>query len=319
MSIKLLGRAAADGTSITLLEPTAMTITRAYDSPAEMLEITFPHEGAIPDLTDIQVSHDQDILFRGYCDEIIRAVDDGGATVTINARSPGALLLDNEAKPASYQNITARVYFNEVLGPFGFKALTVPDEAKKAVSYTVPKGRSVWEAFSQLCFLLYGREPYLNDRMELRVEALPSAATMLVNNDPAVDAARYCSLEYITRRSSAISHITFKDQKGGYTQLLKNPFGNPLKVNRGRYVIPAPEFSATVPSLDAYQRIIRGERGVHSIALSLPKLYNIHPGRMIGVVAPLCGEQLMAAFGVKIIYNYTGCRTRVVLADPVYL
>ena len=318
MSIKLLGKSAVDNSTVTLLEPSSMTITRAYDTPAIMLEITFPTRELIPDLTNIQVNHGSEVLFFGYCDEIIRSIDDSGSFVTINARSPGSLLCDNEATPMTYTNLTAAGFFTAQLQPLGFSTLTVPNTTASTASFQVNKGFSVWEAFTQLCFRLYGREPYIKPDMSIVVEALPETANILISNDAAENALRYCSLEYITRRSSAISRIIYRDTDGDYSQLLANPFGNPLSVARTRYVIPAAEYS-TVPSLDAYQRILHGERGVYSARITLPKLHNFYPGTILAFRDPLSGLRVMAVYQVKIIYNKTGCRTRVVLAKPVYM
>ena len=98
MSIELLGLTLGNET-ISLKEPNSMVITRAWDSPAWQLDITLPHEGPLDDLTKIQVKHGTDALFAGLCDEIVRSVDGNGAFVSISARTPGALLCDNEALP----------------------------------------------------------------------------------------------------------------------------------------------------------------------------------------------------------------------------
>lgn len=318
MSIKLLARVASDSSTLTFLEPSSMTITRTYDTPAVMLEITFPYRGTVPDLTDIQVNHGSDILFRGYCDELIRSVDDEGYFVTINARSPGCLLSDNEAPPASYSNLTAQAYFNAELAPLGFSSLTLPNTTASAASFQVNKGHSVWEAFTQLCFRLYGREPHITENMGIVVETLSAVPVLEICNDPARDSARYCSLAYITRRSSAISKIISRDSSGSYSQTLQNPFGNPLLVNRRRYVIPAAEF-CSAQNLDAYQRILHGQRGIHSVQATLPKLYNLQPGQAVGLRTTQTDVQILNVYQSKIIYNYAGCRTRLVLANPVYL
>lgn len=318
MSIKLLGRSAADNSTVTLTEPSSMTITRTYDSPAGMLEITFPCRESIPDLTDIQVNHNTDVLFRGYCDELIRSADGDGFFVTINARTPGSLLVDNEAKPTTYSNLTAKAFFDAEIAPLGFSSLTVPDSTLSVTSFQVNKGFSIWEAFTQLCFRLYGREPYITKELGIVVQALSTAEAQLISNNPAVSAHRYCALEYITRRSSALSSIIYRHTDGTYTKLMNNPFGNPLLVKRQRYVIPAAEF-ATSPGLDAYQRIIHGEKGVHSMRITLPKLYDVQPADAALVQTTQVGSQRMSVYQVKIIYNYTGCRTRLVLANPVYL
>ena len=111
MSIELLGLTLGNET-ISLKEPSSMVITRAWDSPAWQLDITLPHEGPLDDLTKIQVKHGTDALFAGLCDEIVRSVDGNGAFVSISARTPGALLCDNEALPKTYTDLTAQAYFN---------------------------------------------------------------------------------------------------------------------------------------------------------------------------------------------------------------
>ena len=73
------------------------------------------HPGPLDDLTKIQVKHGTDALFAGLCDEIVRSVDGNGAFVSISARTPGALLCDNEALPKTYTDLTAQAYFNAEL------------------------------------------------------------------------------------------------------------------------------------------------------------------------------------------------------------
>ena len=129
---------------------------------------------------------------------------------------------------------------------------------------------------------------------------------------------RYCSLEFTTRRSSALSSIVYRDVGGAYSQLYQNPFGNDQQVRRNRYVIPAAEFTPN-PALDGYRRILKGQLGLHSARVAVPGLCNIYPGRAVYLKDPLTGERLMAAYQVKIIYTESGCLTRLVLADPAYM
>ena len=126
MSIELLGLTLGNET-ISLKEPSSMVITRAWDSPAWQLDITLPHEGPLDDLTKIQVKHGTDALFAGLCDEIVRSVDGNGAFVSISARTPGALLCDNEALPKTYTDLTAQAYFNAELKTLGFTGLSLPN------------------------------------------------------------------------------------------------------------------------------------------------------------------------------------------------
>ena len=153
MSIEMLGMT-LDKQTISLKEPNTMIITRSWDSPAWQLDITFPHEGPLDDLNRIQVKHDSEGLFAGMCDEIVRSVDGNGAYVSISARTPGALLCDNEALPKTYTDLTAQAFFNTEIKPLGFNALTLPNTTASAATFQLGKGHSVWEAFCILCFVL---------------------------------------------------------------------------------------------------------------------------------------------------------------------
>ena len=176
MSINLMGLTLANET-LQLAPPSSMVITRAWNSPAVRLDITIPHREAVDDLTRIQVSHGEEVLFAGFCDELVRSVDGSGAAVSISARTPGALLCDNEALPKTYTDLTAQGFFNAEIRPLGFTALTVPD-ASSAAEFQLNKGHSVWEAFCLLCFRLYGREPHITADNALAVETLTSASPL---------------------------------------------------------------------------------------------------------------------------------------------
>lgn len=175
--------------------------------PAWQLDITLPHEGPLDDLTKIQVKHGTDALFAGLCDEIVRSVDGNGAFVSISARTPGALLCDNEALPKTYTDLTAQAYFNAELKTLGFTGLSLPNTTASAATFQLGKGHSVWEAFCILCFRLYGREPHITAGNTVVVETLTGDDPIIISN--AVNETgvlRYCSLEYITRRSSPAFH-----------------------------------------------------------------------------------------------------------------
>ena len=318
MPIELMGLTLGNET-LTLYNPSSMVITRAWDSPAAQLDITLPHKGAVDDLTRIQVRHGIEVLFAGYCDELVRSIDGDGAFLSISARTPGALLCDNEALPKTYTNLTAQDYFNAEIKTLGFKTLAVPDPTAAAATFQLNKGRSVWEAFSILCFRLYGREPHVTADNRLVVEALTGANPVTVSNTVSqTGVLRYCSLEYITRRSSPLSSVVYRDVGGAYSQLYNNPFGNEQNVRRNRYVIPAAEYTGK-PALDGYRRIVKGQLGLHSVRVTVPGLVNIHPGQAVFLQTDMTGDLLTAAYQVKIIYTESGCLTRLVLADPAYM
>lgn len=233
--------------------------------------------------------------------------------------TPGALLCDNEALPKTYTDLTAQAYFNAELKTLGFTGLSLPNTTASAATFQLGKGHSVWEAFCILCFRLYGREPHITAGNTVVVETLTGDDPIIISN--AVNETgvlRYCSLEYITRRSSPLSTIVYRDAGGAYSQLYNNPFGNEQQVRRNRYIIPAGEYTGN-PALDAYRRVMKGQLGLHSARVTVPGLHNIAPGQAIYLKSTISGNRLMAAYQVKIIYTESGCLTRLVLADPAYM
>ena len=205
------------------------------------------------------------------------------------------------------------------LKTLGFTGLSLPNTTASAATFQLGKGHSVWEAFCILCFRLYGREPHITAGNTVVVETLTGDDPIIISN--AVNETgvlRYCSLEYITRRSSPLSTIVYRDVGGAYSQLYSNPFGNEQQVRRNRYIIPAGEYTGN-PALDAYRRVMKGQLGLHSARVTVPGLHNIAPGQAIYLKSTISGNRLMAAYQVKIIYTESGCLTRLVLADPAYM
>ena len=205
------------------------------------------------------------------------------------------------------------------LKTLGFTGLSLPNTTASAATFQLGKGHSVWEAFCILCFRLYGREPHITAGNTVVVETLTGDDPIIISN--AVNETgvlRYCSLEYITRRSSPLSTIVYRDAGGAYSQLYSNPFGNEQQVRRNRYIIPAGEYTGN-PALDAYRRVMKGQLGLHSARVTVPGLHNIAPGQAIYLKSTISGNRLMAAYQVKIIYTESGCLTRLVLADPAYM
>ena len=242
MSIELLGLTLGNET-ISLKEPSSMVITRAWDSPAWQLDITLPHEGPLDDLTKIQVKHGTDALFAGLCDEIVRSVDGNGAFVSISARTPGALLCDNEALPKTYTDLTAQAYFNAELKTLGFTGLSLPNTTASAATFQLGKGHSVWEAFCILCFRLYGREPHITAGNTVVVETLTGDDPIIISN--------------AVKRPGCCGTARWSTSPGGAARFL------PLFTGCGRGLFPAIQQSLWQRAAGAAQPVHHPGRGIH--------------------------------------------------------
>lgn len=269
------------GDRYTLTNPLSVSLVRTLESPAQSLSITLPM--AADNLPAVAVGatvrRGTEQVFSGFCDQQTAREDQGGRTFTVQARSRGALVLDNEALPQTYYDITTGELFRRHLRPYGFTRLDVPREVKLGI-FTVPKGMSEWEVFSAFCFQAYGREPIVGAGDTVIVQARETSPAAVITNRPGRSGLRYLSAEDILRRASVVSEMLMRDKQGNYSRLLENPFGNPWQVQRRRYIIPAAEY-ATVPLADGYQRFLEAQRASHTAEAVLPGWADLWPGDCI--------------------------------------
>lgn len=266
------------GDRYTLKNPLAVSLVRTLESPAQSLSITLPMAaGNLPGVAaQAAVRRGPAVIFTGFCDQQTAKETHAGRTFTVQARSRGALLLDNEALPQTYYNITTDELFRRHLRPYGFTRLEVPRQVELGV-FTVTKGKCEWEVFSAFCNRAYGQAPVIGSGERVIVQARETAATAVVTNRPGRSGLRYLSAEDVLRRASVISEMLVRDKEGNYSRSLENPFGNPWLVQRRRYIIPAAEY-ATAPLADGWQRFLEAQRASHTAEVVLPGWADLWPG-----------------------------------------
>ena len=274
-----------------LSHPLSVSVTRTLESPAQSLAASFPIvKGLLPGIgVGVRVTRGGKELFSGFCDQQTTRENGEGRTFSVQARSRGGLLLDNEALPRTYYNITTRELFRQHLEPYGFTRLSVPRDHEAGI-FAVSKGLCEWEVFRAFCMRAYGRYPVVARGDRVAVEERSSAVAAKVTNRPGESGLRYLRVEDTLRRASVISEMVLRDRQGNYSRRLTNPFGNPWQVRRRRYVIPAAEY-ATVPLADGYQQFLSAQRGVHLAEAVLPGWADLWPGDCVEMDTGGIGRQ----------------------------
>lgn len=278
------------GERYSLAGPLSLSLVRTLESPAQSLSATFPmEEGSLPGVAvGAAVLRGGERVFDGFCDQQTAREDRDGRTFSLQARSRGGLLLDNEALPQTYYNLTTGELFRGCLRPYGFSRLSVPREVELGI-FAVPKGRSEWEVFSAFCARAYGRAPVIGEGDRVVVEERLRSPRATVTNRPGSDGLRYLSAEDTLRRASVISEMVLRDKGGNYSRRVENPFGNPWRARRRRYLIPAAEY-ATAPLADGYQQFREAQRGAHTAEVVLPGWADLWPGDCVRLETGL-GDQ----------------------------
>lgn len=164
------------GDKILLGEPSAAMLLHDRDAPADMLKAEFPADKMWDELAELELRESGNAVFRGVVDEQNTTLSSSGLKVEIVARSPEALLLDNEAEPCTVLSPSLAKLESKFLQPLGF-SLGVGDRAEKQGELVVNKGDSVWEVLERFCADYLGAVPYvdLTGRVQCSADADESA------------------------------------------------------------------------------------------------------------------------------------------------
>ena len=261
-----------DGRSLTLPHITDLAITSALSSPAASLSFTAAVEGFPGELGAVTVRQDEKLLFTGQVDQQVSALSGQGRTLTVDARTKGALLLDNEALPCTLTNVGLATVFSLFIAPYGF-LLNNPGPGRSLALYTVHKGLSEWEALTGYTLRVYGRTPYVAGDQVI-VDAPRSASPLVIGGG----GLPYTRLELAHIPYNLVSKVVLRDMDGNYTSAVHNSAADYYGARRKRYVIPANEFMDNL-SLDANQRIRRSMLEMQRITVTLPGTPDIPLGQ----------------------------------------
>lgn len=314
-NLRFIGRT-VDGGSVALESPLKLELTKSYDTPADSLEAVFAHPLGCPALVTLQLMYGDTVLFDGYVDEQ-REQEGAEATLTLQARSAGSLLVDNEALPQFYYAPRLSDLFQNHIRPYGFSYLDTAQNYRMAF-YTVTKGLSEWEAFVLFCRRAAGLTPFVREGRVV-VQPFQLYRRYVLSNqgdDPA--ALPYCNLERIWRRCAVISRIIIRNDQGVYSSMVTNPLMQRLNIRRKRYFIPSSEYDYR-PTQDADQQLRRSNLAYLSYKVTLPGVHALLPMDTVDIHHPTLGRSGLFVAQVTHRLTAAGLVTQLILADPTYL
>lgn len=218
----------------------AFSLDESLFAPADALDVT------ISDTLDecagsVLVYDGETLLFDGFVDR--QQVTEGmsGACTRIRARSRGALLLDNEAQPQTYQRTTARDIFNRHLKPHGFRRIV--GHRLELGSFVVGKGMSEWEVLLSFLEKTTGAYPRLLPDGTVNIETYLKSERRVHLSNTRPGAARYTSYEIRYDRCAPIAKILIENENGLYTTCVQNPVATAAGISRKRYQTTPKEYA----------------------------------------------------------------------------
>lgn len=272
------------GERLSLPFPVEAVLCRDAGTPADSLTAVFPSV-IDEELCDIAVYKDGKKIFSGIVDEQITATGEY-FRIKLVCRSMAALLVDNEAQPCTFRNVSASLIFSRYIKPLGFISFTGKDKTLTG-EFRVSKGESCWQVLEDFCRKTYGTFPVVEGKT-VNMQGIEDNKPCLMFSDKG-DGIAYSTLEHSLLRCKLISRVRCKLAQGGdYTSYVCNEDAQARGVLRERY-LNADELSGR--SLDDADRIIDSARAKsEKITLLVPQCMTESLGAQAVVCDSTAGE-----------------------------
>ncbi len=317
MGAAVLTALRADGASVLPGRVKRLSISVTIGSPAAELTATVvPEEPrrARDVFTALRVYHEGALLFEGAPDSQKLVLGSGGVLLELEARSAGALLLDNEAQPCQLQNARAADVFMRFISPYGF-AMLAPHGGSALPFYTVRAGTSEWDAFADFIRRVYGVTPYVSGRNVVVGRPEPGAQPFRISNTGG--GARFSSLFHERIPYHIISSVYLRDADGAYATAVHNSAAAGMGIKRRRFVSPASEY-ADNRGLDANFRIRRSMFESERVVTELPGIYEVSLGADAAVADEALSAHNLMVTRREYIFAAGGIFTRLTLQSSLY-
>lgn len=278
---------AVNGGEMVFEELLELTYSQRADTPADSLQVRMFVDRPLPEFTAVRAAHGKTCFFEGIVDEQCVEAAGGGAVLEISARSAAAVLLDNEAIPASYNYPSLEDIYKLHLKPYGIRG--VIGAGRCHAVYTVRPGLSEWEVASRFCRSVLGVIPRITPAFYLDASGQPSGETVCFSNT-AYGAVRYLRAGLRTMRYGVIGEIRYKaDSDSAYVYSVKNPTAaaRGITARRAVNVAGGADWEKNTRLRDIF---LASEEGAAEITLDSPDFIVQAAGSRARFFDPLLGD-----------------------------
>lgn len=237
----------SDKSVVCLPNPISIVYNSEYSVPADDIVVCFPFVKNLDSADYLFVYEDSNegekILFKGIVDEIITLKNDKGFFTKIVARNMAGILLDNEAEPNVYFNVSASVIFKKHLKPYGFDDFFGDDLPLYNKYFTVAKGCSEWNVIENFCKAKYEKSPRITSSGKVIFDTKYNEKFVFsdVCENVNENENKYYSIKKLVNKSKAISEIKVKllENKGYESTIYNKAIENKVidtKILKRRFV-----------------------------------------------------------------------------------
>ena len=254
------------GGSIPLGKAVSLRIHMDLDTPADTFQGRFLAPQKPAEIAKIQVADDtgNTLFFQGPVDEQSFEAGPQGTQLTLKARSMAALLLDNEAQPASYESPWLSTIFNNHAKPYGILSFE-GSPFRGPAQFTVRRGEREWDVISGFFEKSFLDCPRVTPGNILHTSGYPIFSLPVAPiGDRSAGEPACIYIGQIQKRKEVIEKIQFISASGQLGSTVQNEAaGN--GVRRRRYLMY--QNSPLEYAERAYRMIDRGNRMANMLTL----------------------------------------------------
>ena len=299
-----------EGQNLLLGQPLSFVLKKSMDSPAHSLEVKFFRRQSCPRLHSIAT--DSLGQFYGIVDQQTASMSSRGVVLSIEARSQGGLLLDNEAAPQAYYNISLRDIFSRHIAPYGFRLEA--DYNPRLSAFVVGRGMAEWQVLAHFCAGALGRQPRMKGAATVSLMPLPNQEPMVLGTQRQRGQLPFIAVEDTFKRAGIPSLLMLKTDRNSYTAVEENPLAVQLLLQRTRYLSFSQEFGGQ-SGQDAAARIRAANLGLRLITVTLPGFPPVELGDSVELQSEVCNAQGMFVYALVRTLDKQGMTTKLTLAD----
>lgn len=293
-----------------------LEISSSWDYPADTADVLFP---AMPALKGIElkcarlecVDDSKGLIFKGPVDEFITTADEKGHLSRIKARSLVANLLETEALPGTYWNLSIHDFFNDYLLPYGITSYEGP--VRDCPKLVIRKGTCIWTALEIYAKTFFQVQPRVKPDGTLVLGNLENGNRFLISNESGI---QFLSAELHFRRRGIIRKVHIKNMaSGSYDRTEESSFAASLGALPVRYLHPSPDWLQVQTDSAADAILARGKREAVTIRIVLPESTSIIPGDIVRFVDAQIGNFTLYVAESLQSYDEAGRKQTLVLQD----
>lgn len=283
MTVRLL---TADGRQFELPVTLRWRILRTGGVPCDELEAVCLYDGKLGEVLPLchrfAAYEGAEAVLLGVVDEYSLSVSGEGTLLHLSGRGLAALLIDNEAEAASYQQATLSEILRRHAAPY--VSCKKGRELQGSGVYRVASGSSEWRAVSGFTELAGGFVPHMTALGVLVPAPLAGSGRQLQAESGAVVG---CTVR--ERRYGVLSEVLVKDKTGKAAETVCNE-AFLRRGGRRRQVLYMPRKSDGEAMRYTGEHQIRQSRaGARQVLLTLPGAFRGEPGDRVALDYPPLG------------------------------